>query len=94
MQESLRAALSDKCISIKRCIITDVVLDPTAAQTMVETTIFQFKNTLERKKFAYDQRIRNDVEEEVKAKQIKMEERKDVTEKAQLVQLQKVKEIE
>lgn len=49
---------------------------------MQEKTIFQFRNTLERKKFAFEQRIKNDLEEEQKTKQIKEEERKDENEKA------------
>jgi len=47
-------------INIKRVIITNVVLDADVADSMQEKTIFQFKNTLERKKFAYDQRLKND----------------------------------
>ena len=61
---------------------------------MQEKTIFQFKNTLERKKFAFDQRILNDQEEEIKTRQIKGEEGKDENEKAQLAQMGKKKEIE
>jgi len=61
---------------------------------MQESTIFMFKNTLERKKFAFEQRIKNDVEEIEKIKQLKEEERKDVTEQATLVQMKKDKEIE
>jgi uncharacterized membrane-anchored protein YjiN (DUF445 family) len=51
---------------------------------MQEKTIFQFRNTLERKKFAFEQRIKNDLEEESKTRQIKEEERKDENEKANL----------
>lgn len=61
---------------------------------MQDKTIFQFKNTLERKKFAFEQRIKNDIEETEKAKQMKEEERKDVKEQAQLTQMKKEKEIE
>uniref|UniRef100_A0A7S3CTK9 Band 7 domain-containing protein n=1 Tax=Strombidium rassoulzadegani TaxID=1082188 RepID=A0A7S3CTK9_9SPIT len=94
MLEHLNANLSNKGIMIKRVIITNVVLDKDVADSMQEKTIFQFKNTLERKRFAYNQRIKNDQEEEIKAKQIKEEERKDENEKAQLQQMQKTKEIE
>lgn len=61
---------------------------------MQETSIYQFKNTLERKKFAFEQRIKNDQEEEIKAKQIKEEERKDENERAQVQQLNKKKDID
>ena len=54
------------------------------AESMQEKTIFQFKNTLERKKFAFEQRIKNDYEEENKTRQKKLEERKDENEKANL----------
>jgi len=84
MLEHLNHALMNKGIQVKRVIITSVVLNPEVANSMQETTIFQFKNTLERKRFAYEQRIKNDQEEELKAKQIKEEERKDENEKATL----------
>lgn len=60
MLEHLNIVLSNKGVKVKRVIITSVVLNPTVADSMQETTIFQFKNTLERKKFAYEQRIKND----------------------------------
>lgn len=84
MLEHLNVNLSNKGIKVKRCIITSVVLDHEVASSMQEKTIFQFKNTLERKKFAFEQRIKNDQEEETKARQIKEEERKDENEKANL----------
>lgn len=58
------------------------MLDNEVSDSMQEKTIFQFRNTLERKKFAFEQRIKNDLEEEQKTKQIKEEERKDENEKA------------
>lgn len=61
---------------------------------MQERTIYQFKNTLERKTFAYNQRIKNDQEEEIKEKQIKEQQRKDVEEQAKLDQLAKTQEVE
>lgn len=82
MLDQLNFNLNNKGILIKRCIITNVVLDKEVADSMQEKTIYQFKNTLERKRFAYFQRIKNDQEEEVKIKQIKEEERKDENEKA------------
>lgn len=94
MLEHLNANLSNKGIQVKRVIITNVILDTDVANSMQEKTIYQFKNTLERKSFAYNQRIKNDNEEEVKQKQIKEEERKDVEEQAKLTQMQKTKEIE
>ena len=92
--EHMNTNMQNKGVLVKRCIITNVVLDKDVADSMQEKTIFQFKNTLERKRFAYDQRIKNDAEEEIKAKQIKEEERKDENEKANLLQMQKTKEIE
>lgn len=94
MLEHLNVNLGNKGIVVKRCIITSDVLLKSVAESMQEKTIFQFKNTLERKKFAYDQRILNDQEEEIKAKQSKTEEGKDENEKSQLLQLEKKKEIE
>lgn len=84
MLEHLNVNMANKGIKVKRCIITSVILDNEVANSMQEQTIFQFKNTLERKKFAFEQRIKNDHEEEIKAKQIKAEERKDENEKANL----------
>jgi len=74
--------LANKGVLVKRVIITSVVLNAEVANSMQDSTIIQFKNTLERKKFAYEQRIKNDAEEELKAKQIKEEERKDENERA------------
>jgi len=94
MVEHLNTNLSNKGILVKRCIITSVVLDSDVSSSMQDKTIFQFKNTLERKKFAFEQRIKNDREEIIKAKQLKEEERKDVVEQATLTQMKKKKEIE
>lgn len=94
MLEHLNTNLSNKGIYIKRVIITNVVLSSEVAQSMQERTIYQFKNTLERKTFAYKQRIKNDQEEEIKEKQIKEQQRKDVEENAKLDQLAKRQEIE
>jgi len=63
MFESLNQALNNKGIQVKRCIITSVKLDETVASSMQDKTVYQFKNTLERKKFAFEQRIKNDIEE-------------------------------
>ena len=57
------------------------------ADSMQERTIYQFYNALERKSFAFRQRVKNDKEEELKQKQILGEKRKDVEEKAKLEQL-------
>ena len=94
MLEYLNLNLSNKGILVKRCIITNVVLDREVATSMQEKTIYQFKNTLERKQFAFNQRIKNDNEEEAKQKQIKLEERKDEQDRPKLLQMQKTKEIE
>jgi len=82
MLEHLNMVLANKGVLVKRVIITSVVLNAEVANSMQDSTIIQFKNTLERKKFAYEQRIKNDAEEELKAKQIKEEERKDENERA------------
>jgi len=84
MKEHLNTNLARFGIQVKRCIITSVVLDEDVAMSMQDKTIFQFKNTLERKKFAFEQRIKNDLEEVAKAKQVKEEERKDTQEQANL----------
>jgi len=68
MLDHLNLNLGNKGILVKRCIITSVVLLQSVAESMQEKTIFQFKNTLERKKFAFDQRILNDKEEEIKTR--------------------------
>lgn len=94
MLEQLNLSLSTKGILVKRVIITEVQLGESVANSMQDKTIFQFKNTLERKKFAFEQRIKNDQEETEKAKQIKSEERKLVKEQATLSQMKKKKEIE
>ena len=94
MLEQLNLSLSTKGILVKRVIITEVQLGESVANSMQDKTIFQFKNTLERKKFAFEQRIKNDQEETEKAKQIKSEGRKLVKEQATLSQMKKKKEIE
>jgi regulator of protease activity HflC (stomatin/prohibitin superfamily) len=89
MQEHLNMNLNNKGIMVKRCIITNVVIDKAVESSLSEKTIFQFKNTLERKKFCFEERLNNDGEEEFKARQIKEEERKDEDEQANLKQMQK-----
>lgn len=54
MKEFLNQNLNNKGILIKRVIITSVILDKEIADNMQETTIYQFKSTLERKRFAYE----------------------------------------
>lgn len=61
---------------------------------MQDTTIKSFEKTLSKKKFAYDQRLKNDAEEEHKEKQKHEEKRKDEEEKAKLDQLEKKREID
>ena len=51
---------------------------------MQDTTIKQFEKTLSKKKFAYEQRIKNDQEEEEKQRLIKEQLRKDEEEKIKL----------
>ena len=83
--------MNNKGILVKRVLITNVVLSDEIANAMQETTIYQFKTTLERKRFAYLQRIKNDTEEEERLKQVKEDERKDEMESAQLKQMEKTK---
>lgn len=94
MLDYLNTNLSNKGVLVKRCIITSVKLDEEVASSIQDKTIIQFKNTLERKKFAFEQRIKNDIEETEITKQKKEEERKDVQEQAQLQQMKKQKIIE
>lgn len=84
MKEHLNMNLNNKGILVKRVLITNVILTEDIAGAMQETTIYQFKTTLERKRFAYNQRIKNDAEEEERLKQVKDDERKDEVEKNQL----------
>jgi hypothetical protein len=77
MKEFLNTNLGNKGIEVKRVMITNVVLSQDIADAMQETTIYQFKTTLERKRFAFNQRITNDREEEAKTRQFHEEERKD-----------------
>jgi len=85
MMEHLNMNLNNKGLLVKRVLITNVTLTEEIASAMQDTTIVQFKSTLERKRFAYNQRIKNDAEEEERLKQIKEDERKDEMEKAQLL---------
>lgn len=94
MTEHLKQNLGNKGIMVKRCIITSVTLLPSVADALQERTIFQFKNTLERKQFAYNQRTLNDKEEEEKEKLVMDEKGKDENEQAYLTQMSKQKEIE
>ena len=54
MLEHLNTNLQNKGILIKRVIITNVVLHQLVADALQEKTIYQYKTTLERKKFAFD----------------------------------------
>lgn len=86
--------MSTKGINIKDVIITNVKLPPDVANSLQEKTIFQFKNTLERKKQSYELRTNNDKEELEILKSIRNEERKDETERAELEQADMRKQIE
>jgi len=52
--EYLNLNLNNKGIRVKRCIIKNVKLDHDVAKNMQDKTIYQFSNTLERKKFAFE----------------------------------------
>jgi regulator of protease activity HflC (stomatin/prohibitin superfamily) len=54
MIEHLNLNMAKNGVKIKRCIITNVILDKEVSNSMQEKTIYQFKNTLERKQFAYN----------------------------------------
>ena len=63
MLSHLKQVMSTKGINMKSVIITNVKLPNDVATSLQEKTIFQFKNTLERKKQAYELRTLNDKEE-------------------------------
>ena len=60
MRDHLSSVMENKGINIKSVIITHVRLPNDVAHSLQEKTIFQFKNTLERKKQSYELRIKND----------------------------------
>ena len=93
MVEHLNQQFATHAIIFKRCIITSVVLEESIALTMQNTTVLQFEKTLSKKKFAFEQRIKNDKEEEFKARQVKIEQRKDEEERAKLEQMEKSRAI-
>ena len=53
MIEHLNQVFANHAITFKKCLITNVVLEDTVAQTMQDTTVKQFEKTLSKKKFAY-----------------------------------------
>lgn len=63
MMQHLKSVMANKGVNIKHVIITNVKLPPDVANSLQEKTIFQFKNTLERKKQAFELRTLNDKEE-------------------------------
>lgn len=63
MLSHLKQVMSTKGINMKSVIITNVKLPIDVAHSLQEKTIFQFKNTLERKKQAYELRTVNDKQE-------------------------------
>jgi regulator of protease activity HflC (stomatin/prohibitin superfamily) len=94
MRTHLKQVMSTKGINIKSVIITNVKLPPDVANALQEKTIFQFKNTLERKKQAFELRTLNDKEELELLRQIRLQERQYEIERAELDQATKIKEIE
>lgn len=60
MVQHLKQVMANKGINIKAVIITTVKLPTDVSNSLQEKTIFQFKNTLERKKQSYELRIKND----------------------------------
>ena len=94
MKKYLHDVMSTKGINIKDVIITNVKLPQDVASSLQEKTIFQFKNTLERKKQSYELRTNNDKEEIEILKSIRNEERKDEVERAEVEQANMRKEIE
>lgn len=94
MLSFLNDSLSTKGISVKSVIITHVKLPSDVSNSLQEKTIFQFKNTLERKKQAYELRSINDKEELELLRAMRKEERKDEIEKAELQFASMEKEIQ
>ncbi len=94
MKAHLKQVMSNKGINVKSVIITNVKLPPDVANSLQEKTIFQFKNTLERKKQAFELRTLNDKEELELLKQMRLQERQYEIERAELEQATKTKEIE
>lgn len=94
MVQHLRSVMSNKGIFIKSVIITHVKLPTDVANSLQEKTIFQFKNTLERKKQSYELRIKNDSQALEYLKQQRLQQRQYETEQAELDQATKIKEIE
>ena len=90
----LKQVMSTKGINMKSVIITNVKLPNDVAHSLQEKTIFQFKNTLERKKQAYELRTLNDKEELELLRQMRNQERQYEVERAELEQATKIKEIE
>ena len=72
MLSHLKQVMANKGINIKCVIITNVRLPPDVAHSLQEKTIFQFKNTLERKKQAYELRTINDKETNEYLKQTRL----------------------
>lgn len=94
MKTFLNDIMSTKGITIKSVIITNVKLPADVAQSLQEKTIFQFKNTLERKKQSYELRTINDKEELELLRAMRREERNDELKKAELEFANKEKEIQ
>ena len=84
MKSHLKQIMANKAINIKNVIITNVKLPPDVANSLQEKTIFQFKNTLERKKQAFELRTLNDKEELELLKQMRLQERQYEIERAEL----------
>lgn len=94
MVNHLRQVMSNKGINIKSVIITRVKLPVDVGNSLQEKTIFQFKNTLERKKQSYELRIKNDSQALEYLKQQRLQQRQYETEQAELEQATKSKEVE
>jgi regulator of protease activity HflC (stomatin/prohibitin superfamily) len=62
MLEHLKSTMATKGINIKSVIITKVKLPDDVASSLQDRTVYQFKNTLERKKQAFELRTINDKE--------------------------------
>lgn len=84
MLNHLNDVMSTRGITVKSVIITNVKLPADVANSLQEKTIFQYKNTCERKKQSYELRTINDKEELELLKAMRAEERKNETERAEL----------
>jgi len=86
MVDHLKTTLANKAINVKSVIITKVKLPDDVAQSLQDKTVYQFKNTLERKKQAYELRTINDTQSLEALKLEKKLDRENIKEQGELDQ--------